>query len=123
MKNKFMLLYLSIFFAMRASADVTSSEPNTSNISIVWVILAVVVMAAIYYYITGRKCPSCKGRKYETIDVQELDRFRGTKKVYDKKGKSTHTRHVQTTYVKRNYHFKCRACAHEWQEKITEEMS
>jgi rubredoxin len=123
MKNKFISLYLSIFFSMRASAGATSNEPSASNISIIWVILAVVVLVAIYYYITARKCPSCKGRKYEMIDVQELDRFRGTKKVYDKKGKSTHTRHVQTTYVKRNYHFKCRACAHEWEEKITEEMS
>jgi hypothetical protein len=67
------------------------------------------------------RCPSCRSTSY-TTQSEELDRWRGTKKVYEKHSRGTNTRHVQTTYVQQAYHFTCNACSEEWTRTRREEL-
>ena len=77
------------------------------------------------------RCPKCKSTAFDTTDVTETDRWRGTKTVYKTvpnpngiKGQSYMSKgtNVGVTYVKKAYSYRCRACQNEWVVQKKEEL-
>ena len=58
----------------------------------------------------------------ETVEVTEVDRWRGTKQVSERNSRGTNTRHVSTTYVKNEYEYQCRDCSKNWLAVRKEEL-
>jgi hypothetical protein len=89
-------------------------------------IFLVVVAAALAGWIWNKfmraRCPKCKSTAFDTAVVAESAPFKGTKQVREKNSRGTNTRHVQTTYVKRRYAYRCKICQHEWFEERREEL-
>ena len=92
--------------------------------------LAAILAAWYWNRFIRNRCPSCKSTDYETINVAEVDRWRGTKAV----AKTVHrrggirgqsykdvTQHVGVTFVKNQYTCRCRACQTEWTFEKREE--
>ena len=86
----------------------------------------VVVAAALAGWIWNKfiraRCPKCKSTAFDTVNVTETDRFKGTKEVREKTSRGTNTRHVQTTYAKNLYEYRCKSCQHEWSVERKEEL-
>lgn len=89
-----------------------------------WLAVIGVIGAAVFIWhkFFRLRCPECKATSPEIISKTETDRWRGTKQVSEKNTRGTNTRHVQTTYVKNLYEYRCKTCGHVWQEEKTEEM-
>ena len=84
--------------------------------------ILVAILAAWYWnkFIRNR-CPKCKSTDFDTTDVLEVDRWRGTKKVTETHSRGSRTRHVSTTFVKNVYSYRCRSCQTEWAIEKREE--
>ncbi len=77
-------------------------------------ILAVILAAWYWNKFLRNRCPKCKSTDFDTTDVSEVDRWRGTKKVTEHHSRGSRTRHVSTTFVQNVYSYRCRACQTEW---------
>lgn len=77
----------------------------------------------IRWYFSRTKCKQCKKRGYiRCKGSQELDRWRGTKKVSETTASGkTKTRHVQCTWVERRYYYICNNCGNEYTTRVEEE--
>lgn len=94
-------------------------------------ILAAIFAAWFWNKFIRNRCPKCKSTDYDTTNVTETDRWRGTKQVTTVahrpggiKGQSYKdvTKHVATTYVKKLHEYRCRACQNEWAREVKEEL-
>ena len=85
-------------------------------------ILAAIFAAWFWNKFIRNRCPKCKSTDYDTISVDETDRWRGTKKVTEQHSRGSRTRHVSATYVKKLYGYRCRACQTEWAVEKKEEL-
>lgn len=94
-------------------------------------ILAAIFAAWFWNQFVRNRCPKCKSTDYDTTNVTETDRWRGTKQVTTVahrpggiKGQSYKdvTKHVATTYVKKLHEYRCRACQNEWAREVKEEL-
>ena len=72
-------------------------------------------------YFEIRQGAKCKSTDFDTTDVLEVDRWRGTKKVTETHSRGSRTRHVSTTFVKNVYSYRCRSCQTEWAIEKKEE--
>ena len=94
-------------------------------------IVAAILAAWFWNKFIRNRCPKCKSTDYDTTNVTETDRWRGTKQVTTVahrpggiKGQSYKdvTKHVATTYVKKLHEYRCRACQNEWAREVKEEL-
>ena len=92
--------------------------------------LAAILAAWYWNQFIRNRCPNCKSTDYETTNVAEVDRWRGTKAVTKTvhrpggiRGQSYKdvTKHVGVTFVKNQYSCRCRACQTEWTVEKKEE--
>ncbi|ART54778.1 hypothetical protein CBP36_12375 [Acidovorax carolinensis] len=96
----------------------------------VGIALAAILAAWYWNRFMRNRCPNCKSTDYETTNVAEVDRWRGTKAV----AKTVHRRggvrgqsykdvstQVGVTFVKNQYSCRCRACQTEWTFEKREE--
>ena len=93
--------------------------------------VAAILAAWFWNQFVRNRCPKCKSTDFDTTNVTETDRWRGTKKVTTVahrpggiKGQSYKdvTKHVATTYVKKLHEYRCRACQNEWARETKEEL-
>ena len=93
-------------------------------------ILAAILAAWYWNKFIRNRCPKCKSTDFDTTDVSEVDRWRGTKAVTKTvhrpggiRGQSYKdvTKHVGVTFVKNVYSYRCRACQTEWAIEKKEE--
>ena len=93
-------------------------------------ILAAILAAWYWNKFIRNRCPKCKSTDFDTTDVSEVDRWRGTKAVTKTvhrpggiRGQSYKdvTKHVEVTFVKNVYSYRCRACQTEWAIEKKEE--
>lgn len=108
-----------------------SDRNRNEKLSIVGALLAVIVAAWVWNQFVRNRCPKCRSTDFDTTNVAETDRWRGTKKVSTVvhrpggiKGQSYKdvTKHVATTYVKKLHEYRCRACQNEWARETKEEL-
>lgn len=93
-------------------------------------ILAAILAAWCWNKFIRNRCPKCKSTDFDTTDVSEVDRWRGTKAITKTvhrpggiRGQSYKdvTKHVGVTFVKNVYSYRCRACQTEWAIEKKEE--
>ena len=93
-------------------------------------ILAAILAAWYWNKFIRNRCPKCKSTDFDTTDVSEVDRWRGTKAITKTvhrpggiRGQSYKdvTKHVGVTFVKNVYSYRCRACQTEWAIEKKEE--
>ena len=93
-------------------------------------LLAAILAAWFWNKFIRNRCPKCKSTDFDTTDVSEVDRWRGTKAVTKTvhrpggiRGQSYKdvTKHVGVTFVKNVYSYRCRACQTEWAIEKKEE--
>lgn len=84
-------------------------------------ILVAILAAWFWNKFIRNRCPKCKSTDFDTTDVSEVDRWRGTKKVTETHSRGSRTRHVSTTFVKNVYSYRCRSCQTEWAIEKKEE--
>lgn len=84
--------------------------------------LAAALAGWIWHKFLRTRCPKCKSTSFDTVNVTETDRFRGTKQVSEKTSRGTNTRHVQTTYAIKLYEYRCKDCQQEWSKERKEEL-
>ena len=102
-----------------------ASDQESRNQRNIWIALAVAGGAIYAWYwnkFVRARCPKCKSTNFEITDAAETDRWRGTKKVTEQNSRGSKTRHVQTTFVKKLYEYRCQACNNEWTEVRKEEL-
>lgn len=98
---------------------------NQESANRLWIVLGIIIAALggwSWNKFIRNRCPNCKSTSCETLSVTEGDRWRGTKAVTEKHSRGTNTRHVQTTYVKMIFLYRCKDCQHEWEKQRTEEL-
>lgn len=109
--------------ARNAEIDAQRQNERSRNEKL-WIAggILVAILAAWYWnkFIRNR-CPKCKSTDFDTTDVSEVDRWRGTKKVTETHSRGSRTRHVSTTFVQNVYSYRCRACQTEWSIEKKEE--
>lgn len=107
--------------AENAAIDRAAQSRKDSLLTILFVVAA--ALAGWYWnkFIRNR-CPKCRSTSYDTISVDEIDRWRGTKKVTEQHSRGSRTRHVSTTYAKNLYSYRCRDCQTEWTVEKKEEL-
>ena len=118
--------------ARSAEIEVQRQVGRSRNDKLWFVGIALAAILAAWYWnrFIRNRCPSCKSTDYETTNVAEVDRWRGTKAV----AKTVHrrggirgqsykdvTQHVGVTFVKNQYTCRCRACQTEWTFEKREE--
>jgi uncharacterized protein len=114
--------------ARSASTEVrevqTATYSTNSTQSYFWWYVIGLVLSAMFLWnkFLRRRCPKCSSPNLTILDIVETDRWRGTKRVYEKNTRGTTTRHIQTTYVKNQYTYKCVACEWEWEALHKEEL-
>lgn len=119
--------------ARNAELDVQRQLDRSRNekLSIGGALLAVIVAAWFWNQFVRNRCPQCKSTDFDTTNVAETDRWRGSKKVSTVahrpggiKGQSYKdvTKHVATTYVKKLHEYRCRTCQNEWTRETKEEL-
>ena len=108
-----------------------SDRSRNEKLSIGGALLAVIVAAWVWNQFVRNRCPKCRSTDFDTTNVAETDRWRGTKNVSTVvhrpggiKGQSYKdvTKHVATTYVKKLHEYRCRACQNEWTRETKEEL-
>ena len=90
-----------------------------------WKLLAVIaaVLGGWYWNKAIRnRCPNCKSASFDRTNETETDRWRGTKQVSEKHSRGTNTRHIQTTFVMKQFEYCCKNCQHEWMKERREEL-
>ena len=119
--------------ARNAELDVQRQLDRSRNekLSIGGALLAVIVAAWFWNQFVRNRCPQCNSTDFDTTNVAETDRWRGTKKVSTVahrpggiKGQSYKdvTKHVATTYVKKLHEYRYRTCQNEWTRETKEEL-
>ena len=119
--------------ARNAEQDAQRQSDRSSNekLSVGGALLAVIVAAWVWNQFVRNRCPKCRSTDFDTTNVAETDRWRGTTKVSTVahrpggiKGQSYKdvTKHVATTYVKKLHEYRCRACQNEWARETKEEL-
>lgn len=119
--------------ARNAELDAQRQIDRSRNekLSVGGALLAVIAAAWVWNQFVRNRCPKCRSTDFDTTNVAETDRWRGTKKVSTVahrpggiKGQSYKdvTKHVATTYVKRLHEYRCRACQNEWTRETKEEL-
>ena len=85
----------------------------------------VLVLAAVGWHLFIRnRCPHCKSTKYRRVSAEEVDRWRGTKRVTERMASGRDkTRNVQTTFVMMRFAYQCNACQGEWEKEREEEKN
>jgi hypothetical protein len=101
---------------------VQEQSDHNRNMLILLVVVGGGLAAFVWHKFLRLRCPSCKSTGVETLAIAELDRWRGTKKVSERNSRGTNTRHVSTTYVKNEYHYRCGDCQEEWLRERKEEL-
>ena len=84
-------------------------------------LLAAILAAWFWNKFIRNRCPKCKSTDFDTTDVSEVDRWRGTKEVTERHSRGSRTRHVSTTFIKNVYSYRCHACQTEWAIEKKEE--
>ena len=97
-------------------------ESSQNNLLIFIAIVAAGIGGWFWNKFIRLRCSDCKSVSIDTVNVTETDRWRGTKQVSERNTKGTKTRHVQTTFVKNLYEYRCKNCQHEWAKEIREEL-
>ena len=97
-------------------------ESSQNNLLIFSAIVAAGIGGWFWNKFIRLRCPDCKSVSIDTVNVTETDRWRGTKEVSERNTKGTKTRHVQTTFVKNLYEYRCKNCQHEWSKEKREEL-
>lgn len=119
--------------ARNAELDAQRQIDRSRNekLSVSGALLAVIAAAWVWNQFVRNRCPKCRSTDFDTTNVAETDRWRGTKKVSTVahrpggiKGQSYKdvTKHVATTYVKKLHEYRCRACQNEWTRETKEEL-
>ena len=108
--------------ATTAAVEYKSDEEKKNNLSLFFGVIVAAAAGWIWNKFIRLRCPRCKSTNPNVLSISEIDRWRGTKKVVDTHSRGRNTRHVSTTYVKNQYHYKCRDCNHEWQITKKEEL-
>lgn len=118
--------------ARNAEIEVQRKVERSRNDTLWFVGVGLAAVFAAWYWnrFMRNRCPSCKSADYETTNVAEVDRWRGTKAV----AKTVHRRggirgqsykdvstQVGVTFVKNQYSCRCRACQTEWTIEKREE--
>lgn len=117
-----------------------SSPGNTksdSGFPLFLLLIALAVVVIFFIMSGGKKCPKCGSNGIDLLGVFELDRWIGKKRVVNYSGKVTsgrigtrevelktgavRTQHLNVTMAENRYHYKCKACNHEWKNDIKEE--
>jgi transposase-like protein len=108
-----------------------SDRSRNEKLSIGGALLAIISAAWSWNQFVRNRCPQCRSTDFDTTNVAETDRWRGTKKVSTVahrpggiKGQSYKdvTKHVATTYVKKLHEYRCRTCQNEWTRETKEEL-
>lgn len=97
-------------------------ESNDKNTLIFIGVLTAAIGGWFWNKFIRLRCSRCKSVSIDTINVTEIDRWRGTKEVSEKNTRGTKTRHIQTTFVKNLYEYRCKICQHKWSKEIREEL-
>lgn len=119
--------------ARNAELDAQRQIDRSRNekLSVGGALLAVIAAAWVWNQFVRNRCPKCRSTDFDTTNVAETDRWRGTKKVSTVahrpggiKGQSYKdvTKHVATTYVKKLHEYRCRTCQNEWTRETKEEL-
>ena len=118
--------------ARNAEIEAQRQVERSRNDKLWFVGIALAAILAAWYWnrFMRNRCPSCKSTDYETTNVAEVDRWRGTKAV----AKTVHrrggirgqsykdvTQQVGVTFVKNQYTCRCRTCQTEWTVEKREE--
>jgi len=101
------------------------AQAQTTRSNRTWIVLAIVAAALgawVWNKFIRLRCARCKSTNIDTLAVNEVDRWRGTKQVSERNSRGTNTRHVSTTYVKNEYHYACRDCGEDWLRRKKEEL-
>ena len=104
----------------RQQAD--AEAKRHSNMDIVIGVIVAALGGWIWNKFIRNRCPNCKSTSYNLINAEEIDRWRGTKKITETHSRGTNTRHVQTTYVRTQFEYQCKHCQHEWIKTRQEEL-
>ena len=114
-----------IGFAFHSSAILASSfdeRANEGNLQILLAVIAAAIGGWFWNKFIRNRCPNCKSASFDRVNGTEIDRWRGTKEVTEQRSRGTNTRHVQTTYVKMLFGYRCKTCQHEWAKERQEEL-
>lgn len=118
--------------ARNAEIEVQRKVERSRNDKLWFVGVGLAAILAAWYWnrFMRNRCPNCKSTDYETTNVAEVDRWRGTKAV----AKTVHrrggirgqsykdvTQNVGVTFVTNQYTCRCRACQTEWTFEKKEE--
>jgi hypothetical protein len=106
-------------------ASVDAQEPVTKEVDRAWMgwaALLAVVVAFCWQRFVRNRCTSCRSTRVERVGEREIDRWRGTKQVSERTTRGTKTRHVQTTYVKVQFDYRCAECQQAWSKVRKEEL-
>lgn len=103
------------------NAERQAERDKSDNLwALFWVVAA--VLGGWYWNKAIRnRCPNCKSTSFDRTNETETDRWRGTKQVTEKHSRGSNTRHVQTTYVMKQFEYCCKNCQHEWMKERQEE--
>ena len=91
--------------ARNAEVDAQRQTERSRNDKL-WIgggILAAILAAWYWNKFIRNRCPKCKSTDFDTTDVSEVDRWRGTKEVTERHSRGSRTRHVSTTFIKNVY--------------------
>lgn len=104
------------------AAERRAEQEKSDNLwKLFWIIAA--VLGGWYWNKAVRnRCPNCKSASFDRTNETETDRWRGTKQVTEKHSRGTNTRHIQTTYVMKQFEYCCKNCQHEWMKEKREEL-
>ena len=97
-------------------------QGRTNNVFVIGAIIAALLGGFIWHKFIRLRCPRCKSTSVDTLSVERLERWQGTKKVSERNSRGTNTRHVSTTYVRNRYHYQCSDCGEEWSKAKKEEL-
>lgn len=93
-----------------------------SNLFMIYLIVVAVAGYFIWNKFLRFRCPDCKSTKIDTINVHEIDRWRGNKKVTETNTRGSKTRYIYTTFVKMQYRYQCVECQSQWVALKKEEL-
>lgn len=99
-----------------------NERSKTKNLQIFLAIIAAAIGGLGWIKFVRNRCPNCKSTKYDITNETETNRWLGTKQVSEKHSRGTNTRHVQTTYVTKQFHYCCKNCQHDWMKERKEEL-
>ena len=101
------------------------AEAQASQQRNLWIVVGMIAAAVAAWgwnrFIRNR-CPKCKSTSINLVNEQEIDRWRGSKRVTETHSRGTNTRHVSATYVRTQFDYRCKHCHQEWTKTRQEEL-